>query len=80
MADTWGGVVWKVQLAIFVFVAASSGRRLFEGTYSLDTLSGAGNVALFLIALAGALAVGATREPVSALFAPDEPEESVEEP
>jgi len=80
MAGAWDGVVWKLQLAIFVFVAASSGRRLFEGTYSLETLTGAGNVFLLLVAVAGALAVAATREPVSALFAADEPEESVEEP
>ena len=79
MAGAWNGVVWKLQLAVFVFVAASSGRRLFEGTYSLETLTGAGNVFLLLVAVAGALAVAATREPVSALFA-DEPEESVEEP
>ena len=79
MAGAWDGVVWKLQLAIFVFVAASSGRRLFEGTYSLDTLTGAGNVFLLLVAVAGALAVATTREPVSALFAADR-EEPVEEP
>jgi len=81
MAGIRDGIVWKVQLAIFVFVAVSATRRLFEGSFTLDTLSGAGNVGLLLVAVAGALAVATTREPVSALFAPDGPDDdTAEEP
>lgn len=71
MARRWDGWVWKIQLAIFVFVALSSGRRLVAGIDSLATLGGAGDVVLFVLAAAGGLYVGATQQPVSALFGPD---------
>jgi hypothetical protein len=50
-----------VQLADFVFVAVSAARRLFEGSFPLDTLRGAGNVGLLLVAVAGALVVATTQ-------------------
>lgn len=64
----WNGIVWKVQLAVFVFVSVSTGSRLVEGTLALDTLAGVGNVVLLLIAAAGAVAVAVTREPISRLL------------
>ncbi len=64
----WNGIVWKVQLAVFVFVSVNAGSRLVEGTLALDTLAGVGNVVLLLIAAAGAVAVAVTREPISRLL------------
>jgi len=64
----WNGVVWKLQLAVFVFVGLNAGGRLAEGTLALDTVAGAGNVVLFLLAVGGAVAVAYTREPLSRLF------------
>ena len=71
----WSGVVWKVQLAVFVFVSLNAGRRLADGSLALDTLAGVGNVVLFLVAVAGALAVAVTREPISRLAGRPDPEE-----
>ena len=67
MPRDWDGIFWKVQLAIFVFVAVSSGRRLTAGPLPPETLDGAVNVVLTLLAVGGAVAVAATREPLSTL-------------
>lgn len=71
----WSGLVWKVQLAVFVFVGLNAGLRLADGSYALDTLVGVGNVVLFVVAVAGAVAVAVTRRPLSGLVGRPDPEE-----
>lgn len=61
------GVVWTLQLAVFVFVSLNAGGRIVDGSLALDTLAGVGNVVLFLLAVTGAVVVAVTREPLSGL-------------
>lgn len=62
-----GGLVWKIQLVVFVVVALDAGRRV-AGGLSLSTLDGVANLALLVLSVAGGLYVAWTRRPISALF------------
>jgi hypothetical protein len=62
------GLVWKVQLAVFVFVGIDAGRRVTSDLGSLGTPGGLLDLALLVLSVGAGAYVAWHRQPISTLF------------